>query len=237
MKILITGHKGFIGRRLMEALEKIHADIVGIDIKEDDDLLNCYLPETEFDIIFHLAAQTSVEKSWENPYHDAQNIMMTIRLAQQYPHGKIIYTQSAAAEDASSPYGLSKKTAEEYLKMLHHNTVVCVLPNIFGPGGKGVVDLFKGKDEVTIYGSGRQTRDFVHVDDIVDGLISAIKWANGTYCFGSEYGIQIGELGLYCGAKRFHYADPRKEIFESILKNTTPGWKPKIKVLEYIRQK
>lgn len=234
MKILITGHKGFIGSHLMQALENDYADIMGIDLEMGDDLLDCHMPQVDFDVIFHLAAQTSVAESWKYPQWDCENIEMTLRLLKHYPNAKIIYTQSAAAEDASSPYGLSKKTAGEYIKMLHENQVTCVLPNVFGPGGKGVVDIFKRSEKVVIFGSGKQTRDFVHVGDIVKGLIKAIKWPSGIYCMGSEYGVQIGEL---CFQKEKTFESARKEIFESILKNTTPNWKPVINVLDYLHEK
>ena len=74
MSTLITGHKGFIGSRLFKRLKA-----VGIDIKNGHNLITTELPK-DIDIIYHLAAQSSVEASWHDPIHDMDNLRMTARL-------------------------------------------------------------------------------------------------------------------------------------------------------------
>lgn len=224
--ILVTGHKGFIGSRLFERLNSGR----GIDLQTGNNLLSCDLPK-KVNVIYHLAAQTSVEKSWEVPYLDSFNFNMVVRLVKEYPEAKIIFAQSAAAKEHSSPYGFSKWISGEYLKQFHKNYVICTFPNVYG-GGQGVVDLFKGKEEVTIYGDGEQIRDFVHVDDIVDGLLKAQNWSVGEYFMGSGKGTKINELAQ---GKRIVRAPVRKEIRECIVPNTTPDWEPIIDVIEYIK--
>ena len=174
--ILITGHRGLIGSRLYSALP----GDTGIDLQDGQNLLTCDLPE-DVDTIYHLAAQTSVEASWHDPLHDLDNIRITVRLVHAYPNAKIIYANSCASIDKASPYGFSKWAAGEYIKTFHKNYVQCIFPNIYGEGSKSVVDIFKGKEEVTIFGDGKQTRDYVHVDDIVAGLILAKDWPVGDY--------------------------------------------------------
>ncbi len=224
---LITGYLGFIGTKLWDKLPLA----IGIDKKSDDDLLNCPLPK-DIDLIYHLAAETSVEDSWTDPLKDSYNFNMTVRLCQEYPNAQIIFAQSAASLEASSPYGFSKHISGEYLKKFHKNYVICTFPNVFG-GGKGVVDAFKSKDEVTIYGDGEQVRDFVHVDDIIRGLLEAPTWPMGEYSMGSGKGTRIKDLAL---GKRIIKAPARKEVRESILPNTTPSWTPTINVIEYLRR-
>lgn len=239
---LITGFKGNIGSKLYNALllqetSVVHNnfthtfEIIGIDLKDGQNLITCELPK-EVDIIYHLAAQSSVEASWSDPVHDMDNIRMTARLVKEYPNAKIIYANSAAAQDPVSPYGFSKWASGEYLKKFHKNYVSCVFPNVYGVGQKSVVDIFKGKDEVTVYGDGLQLRDYVHVDDIVKGLILALDWKCGEYFMGS--GIATTVLELAAG-KKINHAPARKEARESVLKNTTPNWQPVINVLEYIQ--
>lgn len=223
--ILITGNAGFIGSRLSQKLKQ-H---VGIDLKYGKSLLTCPLP-TDIKVIYHLAAQTSVEESWKDPLKDSWNFNMTVRIAQHYPDAKIIFAQSAAAIEASSPYGFSKSMSGEYLKKFHKNAVICVFPNVFG-GGTGVVDIFRGKKEVTIYGDGEQVRDFVHVDDIIQGLILAKDWEPGEYFMGSTVGTKVKDLAI---GKKVTIAPARQEIRESILPNTTPNWRPTINVIKYI---
>lgn len=225
--ILITGHRGFIGNLLSQKVGDY-----GVDLKDGLNLLTCDLP-AEVDVIYHLAAQTSVEASWHDPMHDADNLKMLARLVRTYPKAKIIYANSAAGKaPISSPYGFSKWVCAEYLKRFHPNYVICTFPNIYGPGSKSVVDIFKGKKEVTVFGDGKQTRDYVHVNDIVDGLLLAKDWPKGEYEMGSE--IPTTVLALAKGKKIIH-APSRKEARESLLKNSTPNWRAKADVLKYLK--
>lgn len=231
--ILVTGGKGYIGSKLIKELNKEFEIAKSIDIKDGMNLLTCSLPnDFGIECIYHLAAQSSVEASWHDPIHDMDNIRITARLAKRYPYTKIIYANSAASIDPQSPYGFSKWASGEYLKRFHSNTVSCVFPNVYGDGEKSVVDIFKGKDEVTIYGDGLQIRDYVHVDDIIEGLIKAQNWAKGEYFMGS--GIKTTVLDLAKG-KKINFAPARKEARESVLINSTPDWVPKINVLEYLQ--
>lgn len=225
MSTLITGNSGFIGSRLA----KFFPEYIGIDTKLGKDLLTCQLPEN-IDLIYHLAAHASVENSWKDPVRDMENISTTVRLAHEYPEAKIVFASSGAMINPQSPYGFSKKCSTEYLQMFHKNAVILVFPNIFG-GPRSVVDIFKGKNEVVIYGDGKQVRDYVHVDDIVMGLLKAKDWEPGTYFLGSNKGTSVLELAT---GKKIDFQPARKEARESILENTTPDWSPTIDVLKYI---
>jgi UDP-glucose 4-epimerase len=224
--ILISGHMGFIGSLLLKKLE----GAIGIDVREGMNLLTCDLPK-DIDVVYHLAAQSSVESSWYDPLHDLDNIRITARLVKEYPNAKIIYANSCASLEASSPYGFSKKVSGDYLKTFHTNYVSCIFPNIYGLGSRSVVDIFKGKPKVTIFGDGEQIRDYVHVDDIVDGLVKAKDWSTGEYFMGSESGTTVNQLAK---GKMIKYAPARKEMREIIVKNTTPNWRAETEVLKYI---
>lgn len=224
-KIVIIGGLGFIGRKLKQKLES-----VAIDLRQGQNVLTCELPEA--DIVFHLAAQTSVESSWHDPVHDMDNLRITARLVKEYPNAKIIYANSCASINPKSPYGFSKKVSGDYLKLFHKNTVSLVFPNIYGGNEQSVVDLFKGKDEVIVYGDGTHIRDYVHIDDIVDGMIKAIDWEVGEYFMGSGKGTTVLELA---GDRKIKFAPERQEETEVIVKNTTPNWRYTVDVLEYIK--
>ena len=226
--ILITGHKGFIGSKLAKYFD----DFIGIDTKNGQDLLTCELSK-DVDIIYHLAAHASVEDSWKDPLRNMENLLTTVRLSHSYPNAKIIYANSCAAIDPDSPYGFSKKCGADYLKKFHPNSVILIFPNIYGVGGRSVVDIFKGKEEVTIYGDGLQVRDYVHVDDIVKGLFKAKDWEAGEYSIGS--GISTTVLDLAKG-KTVNFAPARKEQREAIVPNTTPDWEATIDVIDYINE-
>ena len=224
--ILISGFKGFIGSHLFKRLNAI-----GIDLKDGQNLLTCDLPK-DIDVIYHLASQSQVEPSWTDPLHDLDNIRITARLVKEYPNARIIYANSCASINVSSPYGFSKWASGEYLKKFHKNYISCVFPNIYGEGSHSVVDIFKGKDKVTIYGDGSHIRDYVHVDDLVEGLLKAQNWLVGEYYMGS--GISTPVIDLAQG-KEIIFAPERKEDIEVVVPNTTPDWLPKINVLEYIK--
>jgi len=217
MKVLITGHKGQIGSVLAQKIKH-----VGIDLIDGQNLLTCNLPKN-IDIVFHLAAQSSVEPSWHDPLHDLDNIRITARIVKEYPKAKIIYTSSCATINPVSPYGFSKWASGEYIKKFHDNYVICVLPNVFGVR-KSVVDIFSKTDTVTIYGDGKNIRSYVHVNDIVDGLIKAIDWKKGEYFMG---GTNKTVLQLAKG-KNIKYKPARREAKSGVIPNTTPNWKPTI---------
>jgi UDP-glucose 4-epimerase len=223
--ILITGHRGFIGTHLLSLIP----DAIGIDVREGNNLLSCSLPEA--DIVFHLAAQSDVVASWNDPVHDMDNLRMTARLVKEYPDARIVYANSCASMDRSSPYGFSKWASAEYLKKFHKNYVSCIFPNIYGAGSRSVVDIFKGTDDVTVYGGGLQTRDYVHVDDIVRGLVLAQKWECGEYYMGSGTSTTVLELAK---GKNITFAPARNEAFEVVVPNTTPNWKPLVSLKDYL---
>ncbi|PSO55010.1 MAG: UDP-glucose 4-epimerase [Actinobacteria bacterium QS_5_72_10] len=115
--------------------------------------------------------------------------------------GGCVYGEPARADlpvterypgEPHSPYGVSKLAAEQYLATfdsLHGLAWTSLaLGNVFGPrqdprGEAGVVSIFAGAmvrgDEVVIYGDGHQTRDFVHVADVVEAFMRCATAADG----------------------------------------------------------
>lgn len=230
MKILITGHLGYIGSHLMKKL-----DAIGMDIKDGNDIVNCELPDV--DVVIHLAAQPGVVKSMEDPTETVRtNTLGTVRLAEKYKNIKFIFASTGGAiqDEITSPYGLSKYCAEEFIKMLFSNYVILRFANVYGgEGSRSVIDKFL-KEEIVVYGDGSQTRTFVHIDDLIRGIIASINWPKGSYYFGSDENYTVLELAKAIG-KPIKFAPFRKgELLHSSLKNTTPNWKPMINAIDYI---
>src|SRR5207247_8062406 len=107
-----------------------------------------------------------------------------------------------------SPYGIAKLSAEEYLagwNRLHGTTHVALrFANVYGPRQSaslegGVVAIFLERlgrgEETLIFGDGAQTRDFVHVDDVVAALLAAADHRGGVYHVGS--GVETSASALY----------------------------------------
>lgn len=224
-RILITGQRGFIGSRLLKRLPEAYT--------ADGDIKTAMLPDV--DVIYHLAAHAHVPSSWERPLDYMDNLLTVVRLVRDFPRAKIIFASTCAINDPSgSPYGFSKWAATEYLKRFHKNWVITMFPNVFGNSDRSVVDIFRRKPELTIYGDGLNTRDYVHVDDIVEALVLAKDWDVGQYELGSGIGVSTLELAQATG-KPFKHADAVPEQKDGVIRNTTPNWKPTINVLEYVK--
>ncbi len=150
-KIFITGHKGFIGSYLFKFLEKDY-QIVTIDkkiSKNDPGNLNNF---EKSNIVIHAAANTGIQKSWENSdefyqdnifstkaiidyclKHDATLIYISSYL---YGNTKILPTPETVKLIAMNPYASSKKECEElclYYQKKSLLKLVIVRPfNIYG---------------------------------------------------------------------------------------------------------
>lgn len=238
-RILITGYMGYIGSRLFKALVNLHKakEVYLLDLKDGSDALYANLPDVDY--VFHLSAQTGAVPSIKNPINDArQNILVTIRLAEFYKNkAKIIFTTSGAAKSPESPYGLSKKTAEEYIKLLHNDYVILRFSSIYGDKDRGVVDTFIRDKTCFIYGDGLATRDFVHVNDIVNCLIKSVGWENGEYECGSGIPTTVQEIADATGKEVKHLPKREGEKDFAVLTNTTPDWEPLENVINYVMRK
>jgi UDP-glucose 4-epimerase len=105
-----------------------------------------------------------------------------------YGDPETIPTTEEAPIAPLSPYGTSKAGAEWYLgqyRRLHGiSTLALRMANVYGPrqdphGDAGVVSIFSGiaatTGRATVFGDGRQTRDYVFVDDVVDAWLAATE--------------------------------------------------------------
>ena len=177
------------------------------------------------DIVFHFAAQIDVRKSIESPIKDAEiNILGTLNILEnckKYKVKKFIFPSSVGVYGNSknlpikeefslnsiSPYPVTKLAIEKYLNYYQSQglSYTCLrYSNIYGPrqsakGEGGVIALFFNKilsgDRPIIYGDGKQTRDFLYVDDAVEAAIKAINAPSGSvYNIGRNKEVTISEL-------------------------------------------
>jgi UDP-glucose 4-epimerase len=196
------------------------------DIRDPDAVFDATQPE----LVVHLAAQADVRTSVEQPDVDADvNVLGTIRILEAARrHGaKIVFSSTGGAiygecdgparEDAPrrplAPYGTSKLCGEEYLatwnRLYGTSHVALRFGNVYGPrqephGEAGVVAIFMGRlrdgGTPTIYGDGRQTRDYVFVGDVVDAVLRAAEHDGGVYNVGT--GAETSVLELYAAIQR-----------------------------------
>lgn len=119
-------------------------------------------------------------------------------------------------------YGISKRVAIDYLRVFNEQTglewCALALGNVYGPrqdpyGESGVVAKFANallmNDACCIYGDGKTSRDFIHVDDVVDAFLSAGDRGHGVMNIAA--GVDVSVLEIYRElAKSFPNAKPAR---------------------------
>lgn len=220
--VLITGFEGFVGSHLTKVLLKTKARIVGLDIKtfrketiltkEDYRKFIVYkgsvtnfkflkeiLEKHTINIIFHLAAEAIVERSYRNPRRafetNIKGTWQVLEAARQKggfeaiiiassdkaygEHKKIPYTEDAPLV-ANHPYDVSKSCADLIASTYAHTynlpVVVTRCGNIYGPGdfnfSRIVPDAFRSiilEQTLKVRSDGNFVRDYVYIDDIING--------------------------------------------------------------------
>ncbi|MER7504022.1 NAD-dependent epimerase/dehydratase family protein [Nonomuraea pusilla] len=166
-----------------------------------------------------------------------------------------------APTDPRSPYAASKLSAETYLATfralygIEYTTLV--LANVYGPrqspeGEAGVVSIFtdallRGTPTV-VYGDGTQTRDYVHVDDVVDGFVRACGSEGNGRRFNLGTGIQTTDRRLHTiiadaagAADKPGFAQPRLGDLPAMAVDPVPafeglGWEPRTDLPTGVKQ-
>ncbi|KPU27311.1 UDP-glucose 4-epimerase [Caloranaerobacter sp. TR13] len=255
---LYTGDKKYVSPK---------AKFYNMDIREKN-IIKVFAEE-KFDIVYHLAAQVDVNKSIINPKFDSDvNIAGTINILEsckKYNVRKFIYSSSAAVYgepkylgiDEDHPiniisfYGLSKYTAENYIKLysklygfkyiiLRYANVYGIRQNKRGEGGVigKFIDLILNKKNPIIYGDGMQTRDFIFVDDVIEANILAMERGNNEILnIGSGVEISINDLIdmlkkiLHTQIEPLYNSERKGDIKHSFFNINRAykriGWKPK----------
>lgn len=189
MEILITGGAGFIGSYILAQLQgRRDMDVVvfdnlssgskehvpaGMELVEgdvcDEAAVDALFADHHFDAVIHLAAQTMVPTSVEQPVLDCQinleGVLHVLEACRIHGTGHILFSSSAAVYGdnlhiplketerlvPTSPYGITKMTTEHYLRVYHElygmDATVFRFANVYGErqgekGEGGVVSIF-----------------------------------------------------------------------------------------------
>jgi UDP-glucose 4-epimerase len=226
-----TGRRENLERALSNGAEFVDGDIR--DAAALAELCDRVRPEAIFHLAAQIDVRTSVADPAFDARVNVEGTVNVLRAAQASGVRRVINTSSGGAiygegqtipapEDhpvaPESPYGLSKFCAENYCELftrLHGlSTVSLRYGNVYGPrqdplGEAGVIAIFCGKvlagERPTIFGDGRQTRDYVYVGDVVAANLRAAESdAGGPFNIG--VGVEVSVLDLV-EALRPHAAD------------------------------
>ncbi len=201
MKILVTGHKGFIGGHIYNYLRENGYEVYGYDLGDN-------IKDIKYDYIIHMAARGLIRLSTSYPYeyyNDGLNLTMKFLEIARKNNSKFIFPSSGSIKNPTNPYSLAKKNSVEWIKLYNnlYNIDYYILKfyNIYGEyAKKGAVYLFANaalkNETATVYGDGSHVRDYLYVGDVVKLIMDIInnKINPGEYDVGSGTGTSVNAL-------------------------------------------
>lgn len=236
MKILLTGHKGFIGSTLLEQLmtrddvEVVHC----IDLQAGTNLLTCDFNHN-VDLVIHLAGRSGVRESIDDPAaYWMNNVEASRRLFERYKDTRILYASSSSAyEPDLNPYAASKHILEE-LAARHNNNVGMRFHTVYSDTPrKGMFfdKLFNGELEYVT----RHYRDFVHLHDVIDAINILIDATHvkGVIDVGSGVPVRIQDFAPELPI-RLNTPSEREFTCANIEKMKALGYAPKYMIENYL---
>ncbi len=239
-RAVVTGAAGFIGSTLVKALHRRGVAVAGVDRRPSADpsvsvqvgdltdpaFARSVVSEgaTRPEVVFHLAARTSVVQSQSDPEGVYQaNVATTQSLLEAcrragVPSFVLASTNAVVGNSPDpllsetsvlrplTPYGATKAAAEmlcsAYASSYGMAAAAVRLTNVYGPGMSGkdslIIRLFRAAVSgaaVKVYGDGQQVRDYVYVDDAVGGFLLAWdKKHKGPLVIGGGKSVDVHEI-------------------------------------------
>ena len=234
MNILLTGHKGFIGSVLYKRLSKF-SKVTGIDLVDGEDLLTHVFPN-EYDLIIHLAGKSGVRESMNDPgAYWMNNVEASRRLFERYQNTRILYASSSSAyEPDLNPYAASKYVLEE-LAERYPNTLGMRFHTVYSDSCPRENMFFNKLRNGTLEYTTRHYRDFIHLLDLIDGILILMEnpRITGTIDIGTGHPIKITNLAPELPV-RINTPGEREWTCANTEKMKALGFKPKYMVKNYL---
>ncbi|MFG1959083.1 NAD-dependent epimerase/dehydratase family protein [Nonomuraea sp. NPDC049028] len=223
-------------------------------------------PEVICHLAAQISVRKSVTDPVHDASVNVQGTASVLTAAQEASTRKVVFASSVAvygrpatipvpgdaATDPRSPYAASKLSGETYLatfKALYGiEYTTLVLSNVYGPrqspeGEAGVVAIFTdgllGGTPTVLYGDGTQTRDYIYVEDVVDGFVRACGAEGNGRRFNLGTGIQTTDRRLHAliadaadAQDKPGFAPPRVGDLPAMAVDPVPayeglGWQPR----------
>ncbi|MCT8337790.1 SDR family oxidoreductase [Methanoculleus sp. Afa-1] len=258
-------------RNLKLLLANPNVQFIEGDITDTDLLRRVIDADVEF--VYHEAAQAGVRISVEDPFKPNNvNVLGTLNVlkasldagvkrvinaSSSSVYGKVKYLPFDEAHPTMpvSPYGVSKLAAEHYCRVFYEvyglPTVSLRYFTVYGPRMRPdlAISIFTGKmlanEPITVYGDGKQTRDFTYIDDIVrvNRRLLDTNAADGyAMNVGGGHRITVNDLIAHLreitgSASEIVYSDKQKGDAEHTLADTSlaeklVGYRPEVSIRE-----
>lgn len=244
MRILITGHAGFVGRHFVKRLDGHELHLVDKVYGQTAQQFFSMTESIKYDLVIHLAAMVGGRAKIDgDPMAIAENLAIDsdmFRWAVRTKQPRVVYFSSSAAypveyqnrlnarllsEDdidldypkkPDQTYGWAKLTGEV---LAEHAAREGVRTFIFRPfSGYGedqdldypfpsfIDRAVRRADPFEVWGTGTQCRDFIHIDDIVEAVLEAVKWdVQGPINLGWGRETSFLELAAMCTSRVDNY--------------------------------
>jgi UDP-glucuronate 4-epimerase len=242
MKVLITGHAGFIGTRLCKLLMSKGVDFVGYDLVNSDDIrdrikLDKLFEAENFDVVVHMAALAGVRRSKEFPLeYESTNIIGTlnvVEMCKKYNCKMIFFSSSSVLggnysdkglveDDVYNPksfYAITKMAGEFIVKNNLSNYIIIRPFTVYGENGRPDMVIYKWINQiksgkpVTFFGDGTTKRGYTYVGDLVQGVYNFINILN----IDSKHGVPVFvQNTVHLGGSEVISLEELREQFELV---------------------
>ena len=238
MKILVTGHKGFIGSHVYEYFTDLGFEVDGYDRPDD---LGDFKTDKIYDVVIHLAANAAIREAVTNPDLFWENNVEKSKPIFDYCRDnnvRCLYASSAAVyEWWINAYGISKKVNEVQAPP---NSVGMRFFNVYAERVSRTDMLYRMLEDKTATYLTKHKRDWIHVDDIVSAIATLIPSSyTGVLDVGTGDPVSVIDLATKMGMghlpikedtpgeRDITCADPSK-LMEL-------GWRPTINILDTVK--
>ena len=234
MKILVTGHKGFIGSYVFNHLKTIGHQVSGIDFP--DDIVD--FEGGDYDVIIHLAAFAALRDSFENPDRFWENnVVKSIPIFEfcKKKDVRLLYASSAGAHGWwHNPYAITKKVNEIQAPP---NSVGMRFFNVWAEKVSRSDMIYRMLEEKTVTYLTRHKRDWIHVNDIVTAIATLIPSSyTGVLDVGTGNPVSVIDLATKMGMGHLPIKEDtpgeRDITCADISQLMELGWVPTIDILD-----
>ena len=242
MKILVTGHKGFIGSHVYEHLTKTGYKVDGLDKPDDvrDIIRFIACNGVKYNVIIHLAAYAALRDSVEDPDKFWNNNVVKAKRLFDYcgrNNIRLLYASSAGAHGWwQNPYAITKKVNEF---MAPDNSVGMRFFNVWAEKGSRDDMLYEMLKQGTAQYITRHRRDWIHVHDVARAICYLIPDKfRGVLDIGTGKNYSVLELAMRMGKSDLpildHTPNEPDSLCADITQLTKLGWFPTIDIMELL---